>query len=234
MSLLGLSSSPAIIQMLLDAKADVVAPDRSYVLTSACVDCQPEAVKMLLDAGAPAAVAGKDDEHLLRTTIFAKCDKGKEADKARVYNLLWDAGASIEVLGDDPGIWDDWAFSGAECAPEVFLDLIQQRCPEVINRRYGKRRRTPLLLLLKLFTGNSNYPEMPRDIGLLLDAGADAMVVDTRGHTALDLTLMSCMDDIQSNEVISHLAEAISKRESTYGKLQLESGKRKSLKRKRR
>jgi hypothetical protein len=75
---------------------------------------------------------------------------------------------------------------------------------------------------------------MPRDIGLLLDAGADAMVVDKRDHTALDLTLMSCMDDSQSNEVILHLAEAILKRGSTYGKLNQESGKQKSLKRKRR
>jgi ankyrin repeat protein len=122
-TVLSVASNPEVIQMLLDAKADVNPVGSDSVLRAACDNFHFDAMKLLLDAKANvnpvgydsllrvackkfhldavkmlleagASANGKvDDVPLLGYTIMASHTDEQETNKSRVINLLLDAGA---------------------------------------------------------------------------------------------------------------------------------------------
>jgi hypothetical protein len=97
---LSCASDPAAIRFLLDAKADVNPKNYGTVLQGACEQLRPDAVKMLLEAGAGVNHQGIIEVRTaLHFAVYAKCTNDRVGDKIEVINVLLDAGANTRGSG---------------------------------------------------------------------------------------------------------------------------------------
>jgi ankyrin repeat protein len=166
-----------VIRFLLDAKADVNPVACDPVLRGACEKLRPDAVKMLLDAGANVnrrGVNGKSS-HPLFYAVYAQ---GTERDKTETINLLLAAGADTRAYGSGKTILH---LLHAYSQPAPHLDAafaaVLAHDPGLVHCRDASGA-TPLLQVLQ----GSKDPAL---VKVLLDAKADPNAVDTDGNTAL-------------------------------------------------
>jgi ankyrin repeat protein len=91
------ASDPAVIKVLLEAKANVNPKRGDCALRGACTMLRPDAVKMLIDAGANA-----NDVNFGRTSLIyaleAKCTAEQADDLTKVVKLLLEAG--VDTFGN--------------------------------------------------------------------------------------------------------------------------------------
>jgi ankyrin repeat protein len=99
---LSMARSPAVVRILLNAKADVNPKDSLSVLTGACSHLKPEAVELLLNAGAPATSTGNaafEEISPLESAIMAcRYQNNNEQHQVAVINQLLRAGAHTRSL----------------------------------------------------------------------------------------------------------------------------------------
>jgi ankyrin repeat protein len=87
------ASDPAIIKILLEAKANVNPKKGDCALRGACTMLRPDAVKMLIDAGANVNATARGGMTPLLYALEAKCAVEQADDIIQVVKLLLDAGA---------------------------------------------------------------------------------------------------------------------------------------------
>jgi ankyrin repeat protein len=178
---LSLTSNRTIIQMLLDAKADVNTPNRRPVLTTACLDLQPAALKMLLDAGAPLSTGNHSLNNPLWLAIATKCSKEQEADKAVVVDMLLSAGANPRSVGRGLSILHVWTCT--ELHSSSLQNLLLRRDPGLLECR-DRGGNTPLLYAIE---HRVDMPDRLKKVKLLIAAGASVLSSTSEGMTALML-----------------------------------------------
>jgi ankyrin repeat protein len=111
--LLGHAHDPAIICMLLEAKAPVT----SLALAGACSKLRPDAVRVLLEAGAP---PGGDSWAPVETVVTAECTDEQIKDKIELINMLVKAGARTHTV--DTALFGCLR-SSTVCKPEIVTAL---------------------------------------------------------------------------------------------------------------
>jgi hypothetical protein len=90
---LSVASDPAVIQLLLDAKADVNSRGwGASVLTGSLIYNRLDSVKMLLEAGASMQAYLKNLPLLMHATSVKHHDEEREQDRIAIFNMLMDAG----------------------------------------------------------------------------------------------------------------------------------------------
>jgi ankyrin repeat protein len=174
------ASDPATIRFLLDAKADVNPEGCDTVLRGACEKLRPDAVKMLLAAGADVNRRSGNDKasSALYYAVYVKCSAGHISDKIEVINLLLEAGADMRDCGggksvlhlDEPSEYSSYQLQA------VFAALLAYD-PGLVHCRDASGA-TPLLRVLIRHKD-------PALVKVLLDAKADVDVMDNDGNTAL-------------------------------------------------
>jgi ankyrin repeat protein len=212
------AADPAIVKMLLDAKAD--ASIRS-ALKASCQQLQPESVRMLLAARASIDGRGSSDVPL-KLAIAAEHTGDRSDDLVSIISQLLDAGASLSYEWTQSTALHMCAESRSPNAPAAAA-LLLARHLELLEQR-DARGMTPLMLAAV----NSNagvtavllragadpwdspavllavcpyrppddsmgefYPEMHDVLRLLLRAGADLTRPCGSGHT-VPMLLLPC------------------------------------------
>jgi hypothetical protein len=174
------ASDPATIRFLLDAKADVDPRDSDTVLRGACEKLRPDAVKVLLDAGADVNLMGiyGDASFPLYYAVYAECTEECAGDKTETVNLLLSAGAKTRDLAGSKTILhllDE--YDQPSCPIDAAFATVLAHDPALVHCRDASGA-TPLLHALHM----SKDPAL---VKVLLDAKADVNVVDNEGDTAL-------------------------------------------------
>jgi ankyrin repeat protein len=154
------TADPACIRILLNAKASVA--DCYDPLNSACLKHQPESVRMLLAAGA--RIGSGRTSMLVPREAFNTCTASKEADRAKVIEILLDAGAKLDE--------SVFALRGSNCM-EVLKGLsnalVAEVAPIIAHREMGFSgaiEQCPPALVLAIDKGDAGL------VKRLLDAGA--------------------------------------------------------------
>jgi ankyrin repeat protein len=176
-SLIARVSDPEVVDILLQAKAEVKDAPGQSVLSAACMNLQPAAVQRLLDANAPANGSGVGPAPLL-TAIRAECTDTQVQDKISVINILLDAGHRVEELDNLLGrsALHEAVVAREETNPHVAIRVFLERHPELMRSR-DKTTMTPLFLAVRSEPGDV--------VRMLLDAGADANEEDTKGNPVI-------------------------------------------------
>jgi ankyrin repeat protein len=174
------ATDPAIIRMLLDAKADVDPPGCVHMLKAACSKLRPDAVKALLDAGAG---VGKDkhDNPALVFAISTEVPPEKVEDHVAIINLLVDAGADTRSLRRGQSALQSCFHCLRMNKENVVIRTIEvllRRDPGLLECR-NEEGLTPLMYLL------NEGMLCPAVAKALVDAGADVEAADQRGRTPL-------------------------------------------------
>jgi ankyrin repeat protein len=185
-SFLSETSDPAIVRVLLDAKAEVNPQDCVPVLGTACERLSPDAVKMLIEAGAEVGSDTRGNAPL-HHAVMAPCTDDKIQDKVEVIHMLINARADT--------------LSGGRCSP-LF------RC---IHGEANMNRFETMNALLscdpRLASARDNKGHSPlraavsaddRDaslVKLLVDAGAD-VTQSTRGNISIISHLLGPYDNM--------------------------------------
>ncbi len=137
--------------------------DNTYAMHWAAAAGQPEIVRRLIDAGGD--VIGEGDDHELQVIGWATCWEGTDTQGHRdVVNLLLRNGAKHHI------------FSAVAMNLADEVRRIVAADPSALNRRLSRNEnhQTPLHFAVRF-----NRPEM---LSVLLDLGADPLVVDGTGQ----------------------------------------------------
>jgi ankyrin repeat protein len=210
-TILSVASNPEVIQLLLDAKADVNPPGCASVLTAALIYNRLDSVNMLIDAGA-SLQACVDNMPLLRSTISLELHFDKREDKITILNMLLAAGAKTRSSSGGPSVLHEIIRNDDIASISLFpvvLNTLLKHDPGLLEARdiIGK---TPLLLIFPSDTESAGY-RMFDDAEALLDAGADPTACDDDGET-LFMKLMAYEDDYFKDSFTVRVIEAILKR----------------------
>jgi ankyrin repeat protein len=173
---LAAACDPAIVKMLLDAKADANPKGSVPVITSACMKLRPEAVRLLLAARADATQAPTsmvDKTPLIRLLVHAH-RPSQVRDRLAVVELLLGAGAKTRFMGATAVfIWANWR-RGPESLP--VLRALLAHDPGSLEMR-NVDRVTPLMTaILNSEAGTARG---------LLEAGANINQRSDRGEPLL-------------------------------------------------
>jgi ankyrin repeat protein len=170
---LSASYTPVVINLLLNAKADVNLPGSVSVLKASCEKLRPDAVKTLLDAGAN--VLGEYEGYSsLLYTIWAKCSDEIVHDKVEIINLLLDAGAGQIRPCEGFTALTACIYSHPEINREVTMKAILQHEPRLLECREGTGV-TPLMSAITMLNRRETV------VKTLIDAGANMNVLDEHG-----------------------------------------------------
>jgi ankyrin repeat protein len=174
------ASDPAVIRFLLDAKADVNPKRCDTVLRGACRKLRPDAVKMLLAAGATVSGTGKmGAASALYDAVYAECTNDGVNDKVEVINLLLRAGVNTRDCGGGKSVLHipDLDHNSSYNLAAAFA-VLSAHDPGLVHARDAKGA-TPLVRVC-----THDYV----DIGvakMLLEAKSDVAAVDRCDNTAL-------------------------------------------------
>jgi hypothetical protein len=214
-TLLALASDPDTLRVLLDAKADVNPDNCQHVLLASVEADRPDAVKLLLDAGA--TVKGMREPSDLFFALSHRCPPEREERKMEVLRLLLDAGipAHDAIRGCGPalgyityGCYDRLAVRMAalllERRPEAAADLRSSGRMQVDAARCADLRLLEYLISLgadvTLCEGRPlllfAYQALEKDAvraramaSVLRGAGADILAVNDQGASLVCLAL---------------------------------------------
>jgi ankyrin repeat protein len=172
------ASDPAIVKLLLDAKAVVDNPDNETVFTAACQGLRVDSVKMLLEAKADVN-AGRGMSALQHALWYARGDE-KADDMAAILRLLLEAGADTFRVGHHAHALELCidTIKGSASTAEALLLLD----PSLISRSANG---TPLMYACGASNGD------PALFKVLIDAGDDVNACDDNGFSILALLLTS-------------------------------------------
>jgi ankyrin repeat protein len=153
------------------------------VLSAACERLQPEAVLLLLDAGADTDAEGPGGLSPLCTAVHAACTEEHLPDKARVLELLLDEGASTA------GSLHACAGASADAHGPVCARLLLARDPALLNRCVAGLEDgvTPMMVAARA-------KSVPM-VQLLLEAGAGARARDADGVSVLSYAFYAPQGD---------------------------------------
>jgi ankyrin repeat protein len=214
------ASAPAVVRVLLDAKAAVNRENATPVLLASCRESQPESVRMLLEAKAPVlAPTSKSDSCPLLEALSPIQHQNLEG-KLAVLSLLLDAGADIRnaaagctamhvcgmtsgedmvataalVLDRDPTQLDFANRSGmtplALAAKDGFVDMVRF----LIARGANVNARDNAGLSVLAVAVVESFATMPADVCeivlALLEAGADPNPSRAPGNPGGETTLL--------------------------------------------
>jgi ankyrin repeat protein len=170
------ASDPAVIQLLLHAKADVNPADCDTVLRGACQELRPDAVQMLLEAGAEVNRHGSDKPALFYA-VYTECPSDRVGEQIALVNLLFDAGANVRDANSGKsilhvaGMWDRIGISHV-------LDALLARDP-ALARYCDDAGATALMLGVREPQANLST------IKALIGAGADPNARDHEGISVM-------------------------------------------------
>jgi hypothetical protein len=208
---LSVASDPAVIQLLLDAKADVSSRGwRASVLTGSLINKQLDSVKMLLEAGA-SMQAYLDHVPLFTHTASVYHFMTHEHDMIAVFNMLMDAGVKTRPYNRGRTILHEILLADCLLAcrnlPFLVKNVFLPRDPSLLEARDGKGNTA----LLSAFVDNVNSHIVFYKAEAMLEAGADPTVCDALGETVL-MKAMCCRDDYYGNKFISKVIKSIRSR----------------------
>jgi hypothetical protein len=170
---------PRVIELLLDAKADVNPRGCVSVLQDACEKLYVDSVKMLLEAGAEPNAQIDGISPLFYAMYPSLSPELCDDDQLAIINLLFDAGARAVDPASDTSVlhkglsrrtWQQMDISSV-------LGTVLARDPAALHCRDGSGA-TALMLTLQ-------HSKRPRTVQALLDAGADPCARDHRNTPAL-------------------------------------------------
>jgi ankyrin repeat protein len=208
---LSVASDRAVIQLLLDAKADVSSRGwGASVLTGSLINNRPDSVKMLIDAGASLR-ACLDHVPLLTHTASMDRSKKQEHDMIAIFNLLMDAGVKTRPYNGGRTILHEILLADSlfACAnlPALVKNVFLPRDPGLLEARDDKGNTA----LLSAFVDNVNSDIVFDKARAMLEAGADPTVCDAVGETVL-MKAMKIDEDYYRNNIISKVIESIRSR----------------------
>jgi CO/xanthine dehydrogenase FAD-binding subunit len=210
-TVLSVASSPAVIQLLLDAKADVNPRGCASVLTGSLINNRPDSVKMLLEAGASMQAYLNSLPLLMHSVSVEHYDKKREQDMIAIFNLLMDAGVKTRPYNGGRTILHETLLVNRIYAccnlPVLVKNVFLPRDPGLLEARDGKGNTA----LLSAFVDNVNSDIVFDKAEAMLDAGADPIVCDALGETVL-MKAMWNDDDFNSNRFISEVIKSMLKR----------------------
>jgi hypothetical protein len=207
--ILSQASDPAVVQLLLDAKAEAHHTDCRTILEAACIHLRPDAVSLLMKAGAPT----QGYERALTLAIQAPCTDARADDKIAVLTQLIKAGAAVD---DD----DNRRFSLDVCkeaSPDshkyiTALTLLKND-PDLWKGdekdRYRYPRQAPVEL--QLLAACQEPTRDPAYVRALVDAGVNVNTMDIRNNsrTPLDYLLYNRhQSPRQTSEILKMLLNA--------------------------
>jgi ankyrin repeat protein len=189
------ATDPAIIKLLLDAKAQVNPEGSISTLRTACEKLKPDAVKTLLEAGA------RTSHQLLNVVVSAPCADEQIDDKVAVLHLLLDAGAKTRA-----GFGDSALSHCLTCEPSrdvlVSMKTLIQRDPGMLDLR-DFLKLTPLMRAVNRCK--------PATVNFLIEAGADVTIVDRYNNSALSHVFSVRQEDplnVDKREILRMLLDA--------------------------
>jgi hypothetical protein len=211
MTALSVASDPAVINILLDAKASVDPPECRNVLRGACEKLRPDALKLLLDAGASVI----DLWDIFRPSCTSiDCPADGVDSLIAVVNLLLDAGTGMQRFLFDTLDSDQYEgyLTVSKRSPDapwlrmVVMGALLARDPSLVQS-CDQGGRTPLMAMAKYFGMKVDFPRM------LLNAGANPRAVDCEGKSVLFHMFTSCnfgrgMFNGNARQVVRMLLEA--------------------------
>jgi ankyrin repeat protein len=166
------ASVPAVVQLLLDAKADAGAGDS---LRYACKRASPEAVRLLLAAGAKAGGGDDADCDPLHTAVTSTCDADMIDDKIAVINMLLDAGAETRTGGSSSWSILHACVVSTRTGPRTMQALLHRDAGLLDARDHNHM--TPLALA-------AQYKHVDK-VEFLINSGADVNAVDSTGKPVI-------------------------------------------------
>jgi hypothetical protein len=174
---LSLASDPDTIRFLLDSKADVNPEGCDTVLRGACEKLRPDAVKMLLAAGAKVnRVSGRGGRSALDYAVYAKCPGDQVCHKVEIINMLLDAGASTRNCDEGASVLHLPCLDGEQSYNlEAAFAAVLARDPGLVHWR-DVHGATPLLSVV------GRHSVSPTLVKVLIDAKADVNAVDAQDH----------------------------------------------------
>jgi ankyrin repeat protein len=206
-TVLSVASDPAVIQLLLDAKADVNPPGCASVLTGALVNNRLDSVKMLIEAGA-SLQACFDNLPLIVASVTVYQSKEQMEDKIAILNLLLDAGLKTRSYTGGRSILHEVLLINSAYGGTILsalLNVFLARDPGLLEARDDKGN-TPLSFIFA--AGNCDRYYVIDKAVALLDAGADPTVCCPNGESVL-MKPMKYNADGNSSKLISKVCKCI-------------------------
>jgi ankyrin repeat protein len=175
--LLSLAHDPAVVRLLLDAKAVVNREGCETVFQASCTQFSFDSVMMLLEANADVNGGGPWALSALQWAARAPCTDEQADEKADILELLIDAGANTIRMWKSDSILEMCMNSGTSANRVVTAQTLLANVPSLWIHGYW--RETPLMLACK------TYIRDPAQFRGLIDAGDDANARDKYGVSVL-------------------------------------------------
>jgi hypothetical protein len=199
-----------VIQLLLDAKADVNSRGCASVLTGSLINNRPDSVKMLLEAGA-SMQAYLNHLSLLTHTASLEQYMTHKHDMIVIFNMLMDAGVKTRPYNVGRTILHEILLGDSLIAchnlPALVKNVFLPRDPGLLEARDGKGNTA----LLSAFVDIVDSDIVLDKARAMLESGADPTVCDAMGETVL-MKAMRCKGDYHRNELISKVIKSICSR----------------------
>jgi hypothetical protein len=174
---LSLASEPAIIERLLEAKAEVNPDEGDSVLKAACLKLRPDAVKMLLDAKADVNKRTTGASPLFYAMETMNEDT-RVAERIDLINLLFDAGVHSTDGSQSAFHVPQHIRLGLRGNITPLVSTLLARSPGLLESRDGEGC-TPLMAAV---TADPKFPEL---VDALIAAGADVNARDGNNQSVI-------------------------------------------------
>jgi ankyrin repeat protein len=206
-TVLSVASSPAVIQLLLDAKADVNPRGCASVLTGSLINNRLDSVKMLIEAGASLQACVDNLPLIVASAIVYRTEEHIQ-DRIAIFDMLVDAGVKTRPYTGGRTILHEILLGDCIYAccnlPVLVKNVFLPRDPGLLEARDGKGNTA----LLSAFVDIVDSDVVFYKAEAMLEAGADPTVCDALGETVL-MKAMRNERDYCSNKFISKVIDSM-------------------------